>query len=188
MSIRIDFSDDILRRYQDQIAAIGQGAARPALARALNRVARMAKTRVVRAIVADTSIPRAMAARSVRTVLAAHRGEGDLFAGVTATGRPISLKHFRPTQLSYGVRAKVFGAWQRFPGAFMGPSPGVIAPRLGGHVYTRMSSARLPIERQYGPAVPEALTRSASQRAVEEVVAAHLPKRIQHELGRLLAG
>jgi len=192
MTIRIEYGDDVLRRYHNQIAAIGQGRARPALARALNRVARMAKTRVVRTIVSDTSIPRSIASRAVRTITAAHGSRGDLTAGLTATGRPISLKHFRATQLSYGVRAKVFGEWKRYPGMFMGPRPGVIAASLRGHVFSRtmdktwVGGERTPIEREDGPSVPEALTRQRAQTEFENLVASHLPLRINHELGRLL--
>lgn len=186
--VSIAYGDDVLRRFRNQIAVIGQGRARPALARALNRVTRMARTRVVRAIVQDTSLPRSIASRAVRTVLAAHSGGGDLSAGLSARGRPVSLKHFGARQLSYGVRARIFGQWRRFPGAFMGPRPGTLAPRLGGHVFQRTSRSRLPIERLDGPSVPEALTRTAARQAFDQLYASHLPMRIAHELGRMLPG
>ncbi len=186
MAVAFTYGDDVLRRYHNQIAVIGEGRARPALARALNRVTTMARTRVVREIARSSSIKRSIVTRAVRQRGASHTGSGPLESVIFATGRPISLKHFAARQLSYGVRAKVFGKWQRFPGAFMGPRPGTIAPSLNGHVFVRTTRARLPIEMLYGPSVPQELTRAAARQAFESVIASHLPLRVSHELGRLL--
>lgn len=186
MAISISFADSVAKRYGNQIAVIGEGRARPAFARAVNRVTTMARTRVIRAIVQQSSIPRSIVVRSIRTKKAAHQGGSVIEGIIFARGAPLSLKHFKPRQLSYGVRAKVWGEWRQYPTTFMGPRPGVIAPRLGGHVFQRTSSSRLPIEMIFGPSVPQEMVKDESARAFEQVVASHLPARISHELARLL--
>jgi len=51
----------------------------------------------------------------------------------------MSLRHFKPKQTGVGVSYKISkrGGRQIIPHAFMGPKPGVIAPRLGGNVWLR---------------------------------------------------
>jgi hypothetical protein len=185
-SVTIRPADNILRQFSNQINALGEGKARPALARSVNRVTSMARTRVIREVTRQSSIPRAMVAQAVKRRLARVNHAGPLEGVIWATGKPISLKYFRARQFSFGVKARVQGQWRRYPGTFMGPRPGSIAPKLGGHVFARTSAARLPIEMIFGPSVPEELVRGEARKAFEELVASHLPQRVRHELGRLL--
>jgi len=187
MRVVVTPADDILRRFGNQIGAVGSAQGHKALARAVNRVTVTVHGRVIRAIAKQSSIPTAIVRRTVKRRLASVKG-GTLEGVVWATGKPLSLKHFKARQLSFGVRAKVRGEWTRYQGAFMGPRPGVIAGRLGGHVFVRTSSARLPIEMLFGPSVPEELVRDESERIFNETVATMLPARVAHELGRMLPG
>lgn len=184
-AITIKPADDILRRFGNQIGAVGSRQAHAALARAVNRTTVTVHGRVVRAIRKQSDIPTAIIRRQVKRKLASVKG-GVLEGVVFATGSPISLKHFRARQFAFGVKAKWGGRWREYQSAFMGPSPGVVAPRLGGHVFVRTSSARFPIEMLFGPSVPEELVAGESARIFEETVATMLPARVVHELGRLL--
>ena len=184
MRIEIKPADDILRRYGNMIGALG-GQAHGALARAINRTTTTVHGRVIRAIRKQSDIPTAIIRRQVKRRLASVRG-GALEGVVFANGSPISLKHFRARQISTGVKAKVQGEWKHYQSAFMGPRPGVIAPRLNGHVFVRTSAKRFPIEMLFGPSVPEELVRGESVRIFEETVASMLPRRVEHEMGRLL--
>ncbi len=67
----------------------------------------------------------------------------------------LSLKYFgarqnktRRSGVSYQISRK--GGRKILKGGFMGPRPGVIAPRLGGHVFKRKGKARLPIQKKFG--------------------------------------
>ncbi|XAI96324.1 hypothetical protein [Microcystis phage Mae-JY30] len=186
MRIVINAADDVLHRFGNQIGALGQGVGHRALARAVNRVTETVHGRVVRAIRKQSDIPTAIIRRQVGKRLARPGGLGAIQGEVWSKGKPISLKHFRARQFSFGVKAKWGGQWHEYQSAFMGPRPGMIAAKLGGHVWARTSSARLPIEMLYGPAVPEELVRGESERVFRETVATMLPQRIAHELGRLL--
>lgn len=181
--------DGNLVLFSNALNSLSEGQARKALARAVNRVTNTVHGRVIRAIRKQSDIPTTIIRQQIKKRLASTSlGQGALEGVIWATGKPISLKHFKPRQTSVGVKAKWGGEWHMLTGAFMGPRPGVIAPRLGGHVWLRTSSARLPIELQYGPSVPEELVRGESARIFEETVATMLPARVMHEVGRLLPG
>lgn len=187
-SIVIRPMDDVLRRFGNQIGALGSGQAHKALARAVNRTTNTVHGRVIRAVRKQSDIPTAIIRRQVKKRLASTNiAHGGAIEGVVwATGSPISLKHFRARQFGFGVKAKWGGEWHEYQSAFMGPRPGVIAKRLGGHVFVRTSSSRFPIEMLFGPSVPEELVTGESERAFEHTVATMLPQRVAHELGRLL--
>lgn len=68
----------------------------------------------------------------------------------------------------------------------MGPRPGVITKKLGGRVFIRTSKNRFPIEMLFGPSIPEELVKGESERVFRETVADMLPRRVAHELSRLL--
>ena len=57
------------------------------------------------------------------------------------------LQYFKARQTKSGVTYKISKKAGRgvVLGAFMGPSPGVLAPKLNGGVFKRIGSARLPI-------------------------------------------
>lgn len=189
MLVRITSEDDVLRRFHNQLGALGAGEAHKALARAVNRVTTTVHGRVIRAVTKQSSIPRKIVVAQIKRKLASVKpGNGPIEGIVWSTGKPISLKYFQPRQLSYGVRAKVQGQWRQYPHAFMGPRPGVIAAKLHGNVFVRTSSSRFPIEMLFGPAVPEELVRGESVRVFQQTVALMLPARIEHEIGRLLPG
>jgi len=62
------------------------------------------------------------------------------------------LQHFGARQDKRGVSYKISkqGGRKRVPSGFMGPSPGVLAPRLYGGAFKRLGSTRLPIVKLYG--------------------------------------
>lgn len=179
--------DDVIRRYGNMIGAVGGDRAHKALARAVNRVTNTVHGRVIRAIRKQSDIPTAILRREIGKRLASPKG-GAIEGVVWAKGKPLSLKYFKARQLSFGVRAKHGGKWHRYPSAFMGPRPGIISKRLGGHVYRRTTRKRLPIEMELGPSVPEELVRGESRRIFEQTVNEMLPARVAHELGRILGG
>jgi len=181
--------DKNLDRFGDAIAVLGTSRTRQALARAVNRVGTTAKGRAIRDVTYQSSIPRQLVKQQI---VYRRATPGTLEGRIVAKGRPLSLKHFGALQLSYGVRAKVQRKLMRYLGAFMGPSPGVIAPKLGGHVFVRttektwQNGRRLPIEMLFGPSVPEEMVKGRAAAQFERTVETMLPQRVEHELRRLL--
>lgn len=187
MQLHVRLNDDQLKRYQNQIAALGEGKARVGIARAVNRVTRSAQGKVIRAIAKQTSIPRAIVRKGVRISLAAHKGTEPIQGVIYSSGYPVPMKYFGAKQFSFGVRAKIWGESQRFPSYFINAGRWNSGnPVANGHVFKRVGSSRLPIEKQDGPSIPEGMVAGESVHAFQSTVEAMLPPRISHELGRLL--
>lgn len=187
-SITINPTDNILHTFTNQIAAIGEGKARVALARAVNRVTTTVDGRVVRALVKQTSAPRKIVRAQVKKYLTttALGSSGAIEGRVVATGRPIALKHFKPKQNSKGTAVTIYGKRETIAGAFMGARPGMLTSKFHGHVFKRRGIKRLKIDKQLGPSIPPELVKGESLRIFEQTVATMLPERVRHELGRML--
>lgn len=187
MQITVRIADDQLRRFQNMAGALGEQKARVAYARAINRTTNSVHGKVIRAVAKQTSIPTAIVRRAVKKSLAAHKGDGPLQGVIYATGRPLSLKHFGAKQFSWGVRAKVWGQFDRWEGSFIyGGTWKSGKPAFEGHVMTRVGTDSFPVKRENGPAVPEGLIAGEAATAFANTVAEMLPNRVMHELSRLL--
>ncbi|WP_407926001.1 hypothetical protein, partial [Cochlodiniinecator piscidefendens] len=114
-------------------------------------------------------------------------GNGSLEGAVYASGIPLPLKLFRPKQFKWGVRVKLWNETRRLEGMFIYAGhyrSGKFA--AGGHVFQRVTTKPLPIQLQTGPAVPTEMVKDRSKDVFEETVAEMLPRRVAHEIGRLL--
>jgi hypothetical protein len=187
--IQLDISpaDGVLLRYGAQMAALGDGKARVAMARALNHEGRRVFTAVKRTLKTQTSAPSRIVEGQLKYRQPSQGGTGALEARIEATGSELPLKEFKPRQFKTGARAKVWGRLQSFPATFMGPRPGVVAGRLGGHVFVREGKARLPIGMVFGPSLPKEIVKDASAEAFLSGFGG-LADRVGHELGRMLPG
>lgn len=180
-NIEIRALDDVLKNFANGLRSIGGVEGEKVLTRALKRTTSTIHGRVIRTVRKQSDIPTFIIRRQVKKKVASLEGV------IWARGKPLSLKYFRAQQFSFGVRARHGGKWHEYPSAFMGPRPGVIAKRLGGHVFMRTTSGRLPIEKLFGPSVPEELVRSETERVFRETVEDVLARRVAHELARVLA-
>lgn len=185
--VNISFADDELRRFQNMIGALGERQARVGLSRAVSRVTDMVKTRVIREVAKQSSIPQKIIRQSIKTTKPKQQGSGPIQGVVAAKGNPISLREFRAKQFAFGVKARVWGEWKRFPGTFIWAGTYRSGQAVkGGHVWQRTTAASLPIEMMRGPAVPDELVKGESLKAYEQIVRDKLPERAMHELSRLL--
>ena len=187
MQLTVRPEDDQLTRYANALGALGEHDGHRALARAVNRTTNTVYSRVIRAIAKQSSIPTRIvkAQTSKRTV---RPGSRETLEGIIyATGRELSLKVFNPRQFSYGVKVKMWGEMQRFDGMFIYAGNYRSGQEVGnGHVFQRVTTKSMPIEMQRGPAVPTEMVKDKSAEIFEETVADMLPRRIAHEIGRLL--
>lgn len=182
----IKAGDHVLERFGNGLGALGEGQARRVMVRAINRTGNPALTAVRRELARATSAPLQLVKQHVyaRKAWAGDgTGPGRLEFQIIAHGRPLPLAVFRPKEFRYGVRARVWGRFQRFEGAFMkgGRWPARVDLAMGGHVFVRSSAQRLPIERAYGPSLPKELLEPAIVKAFA-ARAAKLGDAIAHEL------
>lgn len=178
--------DQITARYGDKLASMSAGQASRVMGRALNYEGQRAFVAVKRAVRTQTSIPTAVVNTSMRTLRASTTSAVLEFA-IIGRGTELSLKAFKPRQFRAGVKATVWGKRQTFAGAFMGPQPGVLAPKLHGHVFVREGRGRMPIKRMSGPSVPKEMVKDQSLGAFN----ASMPRvidRVGREIAAVLRG
>lgn len=194
MKIELKQGDEVLERFANGLGALGDYRARQVMARALNRAGNPSATKVRRAIAKHTSIPYKMVEKGVvvrKAWSGTEAGPGKLSFTLHSTGYRLALRHFRPVEFRYGVRAKVWGKFQRFEGAFMrgGAWPNRKPFEKKGmdqNVWVRTDKARLPIRRMYGPSIPGAMLDAAIVK-VWRTATARLGDDIAHELDRALS-
>jgi hypothetical protein len=170
-------NDDLLQRFAAMIERLGAGKVQQAEVRALNHVGAKAFTAVKRALVAQTSLSRDDIEKGLRTQRASRNRQEEF--RIVGKGARASLGHFRPVQFSYGVRAKVWGRFQRYPRTF-------IIEGFGGNVFKRVGAGRSDIKKLWGPGIASELLKAQSAKAFEEV-AKELGPRLAHEMDYLLA-
>lgn len=185
--VRIEFADQELTRFSNMLGALGEGQARTAMARAVNRVTTSVRSRVIREIAKNTSIPRKQLNRLVTKRLASPKGKGPIFGIVAGSGKDIGLKWFGAKQFSWGVRAKIDGEWRRFPHMFIFAGKWNSGKVVGGgQVFLRDGSASTPITKQNGPPISAQMLSSTILSVYETTAREMLPARVMHEISRLL--
>ncbi len=110
-----------------------------------------------------------------------------LTATVRGSGSEIPLKAFGAKESGDGVTARIWGANQHHPGAFIygGPVSDHNKPLgMGGHVFTRVGASRFPIEKAKGAAISEAMAKGAVSSANESYGAERLQANLMRQLDR----
>jgi len=201
MSVKITVADRHLADFQTALQAIGEGKARPVMARALNRTGDMANTRVKRVLSSGMGIKNLKIHKAVVTKKAS---ANELVYEIIGTGRHFSLIDSKGVKTTTRVvpradgkfggftRAQFVsaGAWgvnEQYDGAFIARGQAGQTKGAGaGHIFARTSDARHPIRKLWGPAIPREMVRKRTETIVEDMVDSVLTKRLEHELGRLL--
>lgn len=187
MEIIIRKSDDNLERLLNLVEQIGKGKGRVAISRAVNRTVRSAQSRVTKAVAQQVGMPIDVVKGTVGRKLSSRKGDGPISGELYSKGKPVSLKYYDAKQLPWGVRAFAWGREWDYPGAFIfagTPNSGKLVG--SGHVFKRIGSSSNPIRRIDGPSISDAIVEGEAAHVFASTVESMLPKRIIHELGRLL--
>jgi hypothetical protein len=175
VQIVIKEPDGIRQRFTEACALIGTGGARQSFSRTLNHEGAKALTAVRRALVEQTSLPRA-------GVVARTKFKGSspatLIAFILGEGRPLPISYFAPKAFSYGVRVKLWGRFQVLRGAFVAYER--------GQAFKRIGPERGPIRGMYGPGIANELVKDQSKKAFEEALPS-IYTRAVYDLARMLA-
>jgi hypothetical protein len=174
MRLVITASDQVLARYGNALAALGEGQARTALSRALNHEGDKGRTKVKRALVKQTGIKYSAVNKAMATVRAT---PATLTYTLKARGGETNIAWFGGVQRRKGVSAAPWSKRRIFQHAF-------IVPRFG-RAFIRTSKSRLPIRPLYGPNLARELVKDSSAAAWQRGVA-NLVARVGHEIGRML--
>jgi hypothetical protein len=142
----------------------------------MNDVGNAARTQVVRTLSRQMGLPNGTVRQGL-TIQPATTRRMDY--AILSQGGYLSLRSFDAEQRRAGVSARPWGKRRIFRGTF-------VVRSLGGQVYRRTTSARFPIVKLWGPAMPQELVRGAVPKAFEDTARARLPARLAHHLDRLL--
>lgn len=143
--------------FEAAVTRLSEQAATRAFNRALNSEGNMVRTRVRRALRQHTGAKAALINRETRSIRSTF---SDLTYTIEARGDYLGLSHFSARQFAYDVRAKPWGRWQRFDSAFL-------LGALANNAFVREGSARLPIRKMFGPAIPKEILQDAARDAFE---------------------
>lgn len=149
-------------------------AAQTAMSRAINDAGNYARTRVVRTLATQMGLAQGTVRQGLTTIPARR----SLVYELNSTGGYLSLKSFDAQQRRAGVSARPWGRRKIFRGTF-------IIPRFGGQVFRRTTSARFPIVKLWGPAMPQELVRDKVPDEFERAAEERLGPRLRHHLDRL---
>lgn len=186
--ISMRFADSNHIRFRDAVAMIGEGRARQAFARGVNRTGDKGRTKTIRALASQIGLTQAKVKSfgAIRTIRA--RPSADIEYRIESTGAKIPLKEFSARQFGYGVRAKPWGKSQKFESAFIfAGHPGSGKPVSKGDVFVRTSGSSYPIRKLFGPSVPEEMVKDQSAEAFQDS-ALDLGPRIAHEVRVITKG
>ena len=174
MHLILSAQDQVLARYGNQLAALGEGKARKALSRALNHGGDKGRTQVKRAFVKQTGIKYGAVNKAMATVRAT---PATLTYALKAHGNETNIAWFGGLQRRKGVSAAPWHKRRIFRHSF-------IVPRFG-RAFVRTSKRRPPIRPLYGPNLARELVKDSSAAAWRSGVV-NIVSRVGHEIGRML--
>jgi hypothetical protein len=159
-------------------------AARPIIAKAINRATRGIRTDAARQARSEYNI-RARQVRGSFVVTPAKKNR--LYAAAVSKGGAISLRHFNPQPSNpgrrpkAGVSVKVSRTRKKIPGSFVARMPN---GTLG--VFQRSGRSRLPIKKLYGPSVPQMLDHDNVLPKLQDGATSRFNKNLDHEIDYFL--
>lgn len=182
MRITVDVNDAFVESVANRLGTFHKQAPN-AISRALNRAATNVNSNIKKEVRKEYNIK----ARDINNTLKKTRAtKSDLRAAVISTGSPLGLDKFkvspktvnpkRKTPIKIGVKK---GSLKRVMGAF-------IADINGPKVFRRVTKKRLPIERLFGPSVPQMLGNENVVNVIEQEGQKTFHKRLDHEIERIL--
>lgn len=184
--MKLQVTTNIWDVIKEQEAAARE--ARPAVARALNRMIDQVKVRGAR-YVRDAGyklkIGDIKAAIRIRPA-----STGRLRADAVASGRPIPLVKYNARQTADGVSVDVLNGRKVIAHAFIAKTsngtpqvfmraPGAKHKKVVKNGRVRWSA--LPIDKKYGPSIPDALASKAVEQAIKELIEQRFPAILAHE-------
>ncbi len=153
-------------------------AVKAAAASALNKTIKNVQVEAAHEIKQHRALPVSVIKRALLIVRASR---SRLIATLVGSGRSISLRLYGARQSTAGVSVLVDPARGRKTVSRYGNKAFQVAS-LGGSVYVREGSKRLPIEKLFGPNIPSAMVKSAVTTAMTRVATTNWPKRFREEL------
>ncbi len=181
---------NVTTNIRDVIRDLDAGAreTRPAVARALNRMIGQVKVRGAREVRAAGY---KLKISDIKNAIRINRASTSrLRADAIASGRPIPLVKYNARQVGAGVSVDVLNGRKVIGHAFIANtangSPQVFVRKPGAKHKKVMRNGKaqwtaLPIDKKYGPSIPDALANKAVERALVDLISERFPAILSHE-------
>jgi hypothetical protein len=168
--ISIDIDAKQLKRLTEAVGKARKNFPRE-LAAAVNSVSKKTRISIGRRIRQTINLKKADAEKPIKIKKTA---TAQTPVGVVSIDRETraGLQHFSARQNARGVSYKISkqGGRKLVAGAFMGPRPGVLAPKLNGGVFKRVGKSRQPIVKLYGVSPYGAYAKNNMSKAEVEFI------------------
>lgn len=181
-AITIRWEGNGLQMLREATQTLGATRGTRAYARAVNHTGTKAYTQIRRTLAKQVGLPVGRTESLGRLKKRGTFGAAPSFE-IRSSGAPLSLQqHFRSRQTQKGVRASSpYGKSSLYRSAFL-------VPRWNNEVFWRTGESRFPVKRAGGPHVPREMVRYDTAEIFRSFVAAHLPKRVAHEIHAVTRG
>lgn len=178
--VRVD--DRLFDQVQQRLGEFHRRAPN-AIANALNRAASTIKSNASKKLRQEYNVK----AGDIKETLAITKASGNnLGAVVLSTGGTIGLEKFKVSPKTVKPRRKSpikvavkKGPTKPLPGAFPADISGI-------KIFRRKTNARLPIERLYGPSVPQMIDQEGIRDPLEQLGIETFHARLEHEIRRIV--
>lgn len=185
---KLEATSDLLEKASRRLAGVPNGA-NTALLRALNRTLENARAEAVRAVTDQYAIKPNIVRGVIRlrkAYVGPISGNTYLYADMYASDVNLPLKRFKvsPRTDTTGANRRKIRA-EIIKGKPLGNLKQAFVWR--GHVFERVGSASLPIEKRYGPAVPVMLGNEKVSSRIMDSAHKHLEKNLEHEIEFILS-
>jgi len=167
------------RDLKRAMAALGSKAP-TAIMRALNKTARSARTQAVRGVAKEIRLKQKDVRPMIPVIPATSK---HLEAKLVARGRPISLMRLGARQTKQGVVYRGPGGRVLIRSAFIATMPRARRPG----VFKRKGKPRLPIQKQFGPSVPQVVLERGIFEGIARTAPGTLAKNLAQETHYLLS-
>ena len=171
--VEFEVSKESAKALEEQLRALKGDKAYKAMSSAAKRAASHAKTVGTKGVRRTYTID----AASIKAATSVRGTEGGAVLRIAGPRRGVN--HYKARKRRQGIFVSIK------------KGSGDIVPRSFAYSNTffkRRDSRRLPIERIFGPAVPQLFENDAVQNEVMEAASKKYEERVRHEIGRLLGG
>lgn len=171
-----------LRRLKEAVGKARKSLPRE-LAAAVNSVSKKTRLNIGREIRKTVNLKKDQAERPIKITQTATAEVPTAKVSLAKEVR-LGLQHFGARQDKKGVSYKIArqGGRKRVAGAFMGPRPGTLAPRLNGGVFRRVGESRLPIVKLKGVSPYGAYAKNDLSEAEVKAINANLSKEMERRI------
>jgi hypothetical protein len=180
ISIEIDAKQ--LKQLRKAVAKAGKQFPRE-LAAAVNKVAKKTKGNIGKEIRKTVNLKKEPSERPIKLRRTATAQQPTGIVGIDREQR-LGLQHFGARHDKRGVSYKIAkqGGRKRVDGAFMGPRPGTLAPKLNGGAFRREGESRLPIVKLKGVSPYGAYAKNDLSKAETKLIQSNLRTEMQRRI------